>query len=183
MSKTMIRMAAWLIVGTALTACLPGQDRQAPALLVSRDEALMQIGIPKLGAQANLKRIGENQGVETWQSGDGVSVSVQQGVVVATRGLGFDLMAADVSPTLSAMAGGDPGPYRRQMRYLTGDNHSRYLAAGCVMETRNGTFTESCKTHRGSFTNQYQGDTGDAILASRQWISPEVGYLEIKPAP
>ena len=182
MINTMMRIAAWSAALACLSACLPGQmssqsGRQAPSLVVAPGEPVLQVGIPKLGTEASLKRIGVNGGVETWMSGDGVSVSLNQGVIVATRGLGFDLMAADVGNTLAAMAaGGMPDPYRRQMRYLTADNHARYLSAGCRMTLERDLFTETCATHSGHFTNTYPL-TGQG---SRQWVSPEIGYLKIR---
>lgn len=173
-------IAAVLI--TALAGCLPGQGRQAPALGVTPGEPLLQITLPAQGARATLKRVGVNGDVETWQSGDGVSVSLRRGVVVATRGLGFDLMGADAGPTLAALSGGPAGPYRHQMRYLTGDNHSTYLSAGCTMAQAGGRHEETCITHRGRFTNLYWLDSAGRILKSRQWIATEIGYLEIESA-
>lgn len=174
-------IAAALIA--ALAGCLPGQGRQAPALGVTPGEPLLQITLPAQGARATLKRVGGNGAVETWQSGDGVSVSLRRGVVVATRGLGFDLMGADASQTLTALSGGgQSGPYRHQMRYLTGDNHSTYLSASCTLTRVGGRHEETCVTHRGRFTNLYFLDSAGQILRSRQWIATEIGYMVIEAA-
>lgn len=173
-------IAAALIA--ALAGCLPGQGRQAPSLGVTPGEPLLEITLPAQGARATLKRVGVNSDVETWQSGDGVSVSLRRGVVVATRGLGFDLMGADAGPTLAALSGGPAGPYRHQMRYLTGDNHSTYLSASCTLTRVDGRHEEACVTHRGRFTNLYFLNSAGQILRSRQWIATEIGYMVIEAA-
>nr|MCU0803203.1 YjbF family lipoprotein [Paracoccaceae bacterium] len=94
---------------------------------------VLQVEIASRGANAPLSRVAMNGDVETWLAVDNISVSLRQGVLVASRGLGFDLMGADAQGTLDALAGYDGGVYRRQMRYLTGEQHSTYLMAGCSM--------------------------------------------------
>lgn len=147
---------------------------------------VMRVQIVSRQADAQLSRVAVSRGVETWLAVDDISLSFQQGVLVATRGLGFDLMGADATATLRAMAGqGDP-VYRRQMRYLTGDHQSSYLMAGCSMafvgpDVVDGRsferFDEKCQARQHVFTNIFWRNASGAIVQSRQWVSPEIGYL------
>lgn len=170
-------LAALTLAG-GLVACAPAQ-KPVPGLVAAPGETLLRVDIPSRGASALLKRVGRNGGVETWISADNVAISLREGVVVATRGLGFDMMGGDAGNTLEALAlpGGDT--YRRQMRYLTGDNHSTWIAAGCKMVVGDGRFEERCIARRDRFTNLYWTNGKGQVTRSRQWISPQVGSISI----
>lgn len=178
-----------------LTGCQPALQRlsgaPAPVPAALSPEVLastpMQVRIPSRGAAAALFRVAVNQDVETWLSADNVSLSFRQGVLVASRGLGFDLMGADATGTLAALQGGGEAIYRRQMRFLTGDHRTTYLMAGCTMAAAGAEMVagkqtqrleEHCEAHRHKFTNLFWVDGSGKILRSRQWVSPEIGYLE-----
>lgn len=167
---------------------LTGTKAQVSASL--SDEVLagsvMQVQIPSRGADATLSLVAVNKDVETWLATDNISLSFRRGVLVATRGLGFDLMAADAQNSLNAIAGMGPEIYRRQMRYLTSDNHSAYLTAGCSMsfagsEVVSGQslqrLEERCQAHSNLFTNIFWLNGSGQIVQSRQWVSPQIGYL------
>jgi hypothetical protein len=179
---------------TVLVGCQPvvqkltGKAAQGQVTLPT--EALfgpeMQVQIPSRGADAKLWRVAVNKDVETWLATDNISLSFQHGVLVASRGLGFDLMGADAQTTLNAIAGRGPEVYRRQMRYLTGDNHSTYLIAGCSLtfvgpETVGGQrlqhLEEQCQARENLFTNLFWLNGSGQIVQSRQWVSPQIGYL------
>lgn len=146
----------------------------------------MRVQIRSRGADATLLRVASNDDVVTWLTVDNISLSFRQGVLVATRGLGHDLMGADASATLGAFEGlGDP-VYRRQMRYLTADNQTTYLMASCEMarvadeaikDKVLARFDEKCIARQHSFTNIYWKNEDGVIVDSRQWVSPEIGYI------
>lgn len=184
-----------LLTATLIPACLPvlqGQSEKSPSTpeVILTDDALesprLEAEIPSKGARAILSRVGVNDDVETWLAVDNISVSFRNGVLVASRGLGFDLMGADASGTLQAFYDQEAGIYRRQMRYLNGENRSTYLTAGCTMALT-GTerfgaedllrYEESCQTHRLEFTNVFWLDSQGTVRRSKQWLSPEIGYL------
>lgn len=167
-----------------LTGAAPPTQMTLPAEALTGP--VMRIKIPSRGANAALSRVAVNKDVETWLSTDNISVSFRRGVLVATRGLGFDLMAADAQNSLDAMTGHGPEVYRRQMRYLTGENQSTYLTAACSMvivgsETVGGKRLQrldvDCKARRHLFTDQFWRDGSGMVVKSRQWVSPQVGYL------
>lgn len=147
---------------------------------------VMRVQIPSQNSNADLSRIAISNGVETWLTVDNISLSFRRGVLVASRGLGFDLMGADAQGTLTAIAGHGAPVYRRQMRYLNGVNQSTFLTAGCSMkvigaETVRGQrltrLEEECQAGRNTFTNIFWLNASGAIVETRQWVSPEIGYL------
>jgi hypothetical protein len=148
-------------------------------------QPVLEVTILDRGAQARLNKVGQNGTVTTWASKDGISVSLDRGVLVATRGLGDDLMAAGAQATLDALTG-KPGEYRRIYRFLDAQNHADYELMGCTMQTlgpetlaarRLIRHEETCRTFTDSHTNVYWTNPGGRIVASRQWISPLVGSL------
>lgn len=167
-----------------LTGTPPESKLSAPTEALSGP--VMQVQIPSRGANAELRRVAVNKDVETWWAIDNTSLSFQRGVLVATRGLGFDLMGADAQNTLTAIEGFGEKTYRRQMRYLTGEHHSAYLNAACSItvvgpETIDGQrlrrLEEQCQTRSNLFTNLFWLNESDQITRSRQWVSPKIGYL------
>jgi hypothetical protein len=177
-----------------LAGCQPALQRlagsQAPAQAIISGAALegpvMRVQIPSRGADAQLSRVAVSNGVETWLSADNISLSFRDGVLVASRGLGFDLMGANADGTLAALAGQGEPVYRRKMRYLTGDHKSTYLMVGCQMkmigsETIGGQrlqrMEEQCQAHQDTFTNVFWRNAVSTIVQSEQWVSPEIGYL------
>lgn len=178
-----------------LTGCQPalqqlsGTTASEQIILTREDfaEPVMRVQIPSRGANAVLSRVAVNKDVETWLAVDNISLSFQKGVLVASRGLGFDLMGADAQNTLKAIAGGGDKIYRRQMRYLTGDHHSTYLTAGCSLkplgaETVGGQrlhrIEERCEARPSEFTNIFWLNSSGTIVQSQQWVSPSVGYIQ-----
>jgi hypothetical protein len=188
--KALICVVAFSMLAGCQSVVQPliGEKPSAPVVLPA--EALsgpqMHVQISSRGAAALLSRVAVNKDVETWLAVDNISLSFRQGILVATRGLGFDLMGADAQNSLDAIAGQGPEVYRRQMRYLTGDNHSTYLTAGCSIvsvgaETVDGQrlqkFEEQCQARQNRFTNLYWQNGSGQIVQSKQWVSPQIGYM------
>jgi len=191
-----MRLLLYVVVLSLTMGCQPVLQRlldtpPAPQNLTLTSEMLtapvMRVDIPSRNARAQLSRVAVNKDVETWMAVDNISLSFRQGVLVASRGLGFDLMGADAQGTLNAFSGQGEEVYRRQMRYLSGDNHSTYLMAGCRMKTigievidtqRLQRLEETCKARQNDFTNIFWlNETGD-IVQFKQWLSPETGYIK-----
>lgn len=146
--------------------------------------------VPQRGVAALLQRAGENGSRVTWLTEDGVSVTYDRGFLVATRGLGPDLMAAHVSDVLAAVARGG-GAATRIHEYLDGNDQMVRHEYSCRIE-RVGSeritiyersydtekFEETCLRGGQSFANTYWIDGGGVVWKSRQLISPPVGYLD-----
>ncbi|MDO8881459.1 MAG: YjbF family lipoprotein [Pseudotabrizicola sp.] len=177
---------------TASTAKLKGA---APADLGLTREALEQVETPVLlatidsrGQQALLGEVQQNQGVATWSTLDDVTVSFRNGVIVATRGLGNDLMASD-GLAVSRQA----GTKSRIYTHLDGEDKSVRRRFSCnvlprgseVIEIVEVSYTtlrvsENCSADGAVFQNDYWFSSDQKIRKSRQWISDDVGYLTVE---
>ncbi|THD76751.1 YjbF family lipoprotein [Thalassobius vesicularis] len=143
------------------------------------------------GTLATMIPAGRNGDVVTWRSGDGVSISLQQGLLVATRGMGDDLMAADVRDTLAMLDGQDGAEYTRIHTYLDGEYQPVFKAFRCreelraadrieIVERQHDTtrVEETCFGPQGSIANTFWIGADGTIWKSKQWISPGLGYME-----
>ncbi len=149
------------------------------------------IVLEQTNANALVFQIGQNAGVETWSSADGKTVALRQGVIVATRGLGPDLMGA-VVPGLARLAAGGGGAHERVYVTLGGEDQVLRDRFTCTLaQTGTETLTivergysarhvqETCTGASGSFTNDFwfQGTT---LRQSRQWVGPKLGHITVK---
>ena len=150
----------------------------------------MLAAIPSRNSAAVVQRVGENRGENTWISPDGISVTFESGVLVATRGLGPDLMAAEVSGIVAALRQGG-GESRRTHEYLDGNDQivrqiydCRVTPAGAERITAfdrvyaTVKYEENCALGAQRFQNIYWIDSTGVVRKSRQLISPPVGYLD-----
>lgn len=123
-----------------------------------------------------LVRKGMNRGVETYFTPDNISISLTQGVLVSTRGLGFDLMSGDVAEVIAGLRHG--GRAVRVHRYLDGEDQIVIKSYICDY-SGNARITETCYGKDHSFKNSYQMSAGK-VVASRQWVSPDLGYIRLE---
>lgn len=192
LAMRMVQYVGLAALAVVLAGCaqlrqqVPGANVTAsvvPAAVAASAGGDLRVRIASRQADAIVSHAARNGDVDTYMAVDRISVSYRQGVLVATRGLGFDLMAGDAAPVLEALR--NPGAeYSRQMRYLTGLHGSTWIQAGCRMVVAGsvagaGTrYEEHCVARRDRFTNVYWLDAGGRIIASRQWVSADVGMLE-----
>ena len=71
----------------------------------SGNKPLLIVTSQRVPVSSILTMFAENGGVRTYLSPDQISFSLRNGVLVATRGLGDDLMSADVSDVEPVLAG------------------------------------------------------------------------------
>jgi len=150
---------------------------------------LLLAEIPKIQSAGTLTLLpGQRQQPDTWFGADGASFTLHKGVVVATRGLSFDLMFADSVPTIEALEKGG-GRYDRTYKYLTGDNRDQIVTYQCrlqfqsvetvtIFEIRIETkrFSETCFNPDQSFTNIYWVDPAQVVHKSQQFLNFSLGY-------
>lgn len=118
------------------------------------------------------------------------SITLDQGVLTATRGLGADLLSADVSRTARLIRQRQTGSAPRSMTFLNGEGTTTTLSFNCeVLPRQQQVFesgqikrqaqvvTESCKSDSYEFTNSYMVDGGGKILSARQWLHPLGGTV------
>ena len=200
----MLRISVLLIAAGMLAGCGtlealwntgPAPDPRAKLTRAALEEAgkpVLYAALPKRKAASLLGLSGRNGTVLTWQTPDNISLSFDEGVLTATRGLGFDLMSAETAETRRMLAGAEmPDRYPRLHGYLDGEHRHRFKSYLCrradarretitlVGATREVTrIAESCTAPGVEIINLYwRGDDG-VIWKSRQWAGPETGLVE-----
>lgn len=154
------------------------------------DNPLLLAVLPEKGVFASLMPLVRKGDTLTWVTADGVTLAFENGVLIGSRGLGDDLMGGDANGTASAIAGG-PTRYARRYGYLSGDNQWIALQFQCevtarqdetivIVEHRQATrrTEERCSGEDLIVKNSYWAGSDGLVWKSKQWVGPEVGYLE-----
>lgn len=152
------------------------------------------VTIMNRAAVAPLTKIAQNDGTVTWVSPGKVSLTLKDGILIATRGLNEDLMGADVAGVRAALAAGG-GTATRTHSFLDSEDQIYLSRVNCAI-TRDGVeeiaaatgirsaikYTEQCDSDTFVFTNTYWLDApGGNIVQSRQAVAPTSGFLQINP--
>lgn len=194
----MIRILLSLLVLTAaVSACTRAQGPSADQIRAqvnqlgpsALNEPLLLADLEELDRAATLIVMDRKADAITWRTGDNSSLSFDEGVLVATRGLGFDLMVADVSGTKAALQGRG-GSYEIFRNTLDGEDRIQVHTFVCqvtgraseTLSTLQGPrsvirVTESCRSPIEMIENIYWRAADGMILKSRQWISQGAGYV------
>lgn len=172
----------------AAPAALPRPTR---AQIDASDREVIFSAVPARGNGATLVKIGQNGPAATYTTADGTTLSLADGVLIATRGLGEDLMSAE-APSAAALRAGT-GSHSRTYYLLGGVDQKRVLRIACALTPGPTSpaevvglrvtvrqVTETCTGPAGTVTNQFWFEPDGRIRLSRQWVSPSVGYLEIE---
>lgn len=129
--------------------------------------------------------------IEIWRTEDNVTLAMRSGVLIATRGMGDDILSA------SALVGEGPGPVASGERryHIRGlDSSSRSLVLACelqdlgaetveIVELRYATrhLQERCEGGDGVVVNDYWTDSRSGrVWKSRQWAGPTLGYIRVR---
>ena len=136
------------------------------------------------------------KGEETWISPDRLSLGMKDGVIIATRGFGNDIYAADVYGTLQALKAGDKNTITEHfITPLSGSSRVERRAFRCQVTKQSrepvplsssytadtDLFYETCRNGQMNFQNLFwvERET-QKIVQSRQWISKETGELALR---
>ncbi len=196
-----------LLVSTVKSAAQVRKAGPIERVVVSSEDfakikvPLIQVNPISLGGSDFLQRAAvrhdsRSGSVEIWESSDNAQIFLRNGVVVGTRGIGRDIIAADAKVTVNAVRSrkGQSGirtftvsdgdvtstdiRYRCEIRNLGAENIS--IANQTIGTTH---LRERCSTAAGGaaeIQNDFwvQGATG-LVRKSRQWMGPAAGYFEI----
>lgn len=178
------------------------RERQAePAaptqLAVTEDQLLstrgqfLRVNIRELERWDTMVQAGANGTRTTWIDSASISLTLEDGIVVATRGLRRDLMGAQTRATAQAIRAGG-GTAVRQHDFLDDQDQITTAVLDCVIEakgadniTRLGEaiatnrFEERCSSDGLSLTNIYWVNSSRGIVRSLQAVSPDAGYLQV----
>ncbi|MFU1478141.1 YjbF family lipoprotein [Roseovarius sp. C7] len=166
---------------------------EAASALQNTEERLILTALPSVEVTTVMQRIEENGPYATYATANRRSLTLRNGMVTATRGLGSDLMSSDVTEALRLVSARRAGQVTRTQRHLDGENLTVTTQARCTISPGSQsqmavgeikatvtTVTESCASDERQFKNVYQVDGAGRVLGSKQWIGPDRGYLSIQ---
>lgn len=129
--------------------------------------------------------------ITVWRTDSNETLTVRGGVLIATRGLGGDLLSSSLQLSSS---GQGPASGQRVLDVRSGDNSKTTLVLNCevtdlgpetigIIERQYPTrhLRERCVGGGGTVTNDYWLDTRRSLVRqSRQWAGPQIGYLRLR---
>lgn len=128
-----------------------------------------------------------------WLSADGATISLDQGIILATRGMGDDVMGSKSSfPGWNSL--NQTRKYARSISYLSDDNKIKTRFFSCILRKSPKTekikiydldfetykFNEACEDKIGFIENIFYLDKKGVVRRSRQFHSTTIGYLLIE---
>ena len=183
------RLALTLTFCAALTGCgaplmqaalaRASGPASVPVAKPVKDSPQIAMTLVSRGIKFPLQQLDAQGDIRLWAAGDGAQVALRDGMLIATRGFGMDLMSADV-PSVAGLA----GDHGRIMHYLDGTDtpirrnyrcSTSALAADDKMPNTTH-LREVCISDAGKITNDYWVSAGNRLVKSRQWVSQGVGY-------
>ena len=166
--------------------------------LVSR-EIIDGVGVPILFVEIDRGQNGTmtqypGEGVgQTWLGVDGSTVTLDNGILKATRGVGDDLMGSEISADIN-WKNPTEAPYTRKLAYLRADHQTHVYEYECTLtdtkqyETiavfeakfRVRRIEESCRGDGSQFVNDYRVCASGLVRKSRQYHGEKIGYMTIE---
>lgn len=169
-----------------------GTSPDAFAALRASGAPVMLAGIEKEGRAVAMLRSASRGGIETWRSIDNVTLSLRDGIVIASRGLGDDLLIGDPGAAGAVVAAAGSARNIRIHRYLDGTDGVMIVSYVCDMAPRGARkitmnkqqvdtvlVEEKCFAPSGGFTNLYWTRAGQ-VVQSRQYLSAGMGALALR---
>ena len=135
------------------------------------------------------------QGVgQTWLGADGATITLETGILKASRGIGDDLMGSSSSMPPWPKISYKSRIYKRELGHITGNNEIFKRVFSCdIKKTSSGDlveiwdinfkvdkFEESCSDGNFTFNNTYQVDALGVVRRSSQYHSDTLGFITIE---
>ncbi|KNG93714.1 hypothetical protein ATO11_11035 [Pseudaestuariivita atlantica] len=158
--------------------------QQIEQILAATPNSVMLFTSEKTKSQAPIIQIERNLAYRTYATGGRQTVTIKNGFVTATRGLGGDLMSSEIDQSLALVSRRSAGQATRVMRFLTGDDQTFEYNFDCVISVQGGQgglqgMREDCRDGETTFINTYAVDRNGRIRASRQWLGNFTGYVSL----
>lgn len=157
--------------------------RLTPEVRAQIGVPVLIVELPKQKVAAVVGEVARNGGVITWWAEDGVGVSTKSGLLLSTRGVGFDLMSSEVAGPLALITGRKNGTALREHRFLDGENQEVLLRFSCTYLSSKSHVVESCARKDLKIENHYWFDQNGEIWRSKQWAGVRNGYMFIENPP
>ena len=128
---------------------------------------------------------------QTWLGADGATITLDRGVLKASRGLGNDLMGSTSSMPPWSKIENKKQTYSREFSHITGNNKISKQLFDCEVVKNNdpeiikvwgidfnvSRYKEYCEAHDLKFTNSYYLDNNGIVRQSHQYHSETHGYI------
>lgn len=158
--------------------------------LAKYEKPILRVVVPSRGLDGFLTISDTKGDVVTWTTSDRATFSFRSGVLIQTRGLGPDLMSAQV-PSVGELLR-DGGTHQRVYYFLGDDDQGTRRTYDCTVKVigretievfeRSHSVThveEECTRTYGSIKNSYWIEDS-TIRRARQWTSAGLGYIELE---
>ena len=130
---------------------------------------------------------------QTWLGADGSTITLENGMLKATRGVGDDLMGSEISRKIN-WTNLNTSVYFRKLAYLREDNQIHVIEYECTMRDTNRRKTieifdvqflvnhlrETCDGVASKFINDYFVDTNGLVRKSTQYHGDIIGYVDLE---
>jgi len=135
------------------------------------------------------------QGVgQTWLGADGATITLEKGILKASRGMGDDLMGSSSSMPVWSNINKKTENYSRELNHITGNNMISKRIFNCNIEKirtdeqvkiwdinfKVDRFEENCSDGSFAFKNTYLVDARGIVRRSSQYHSETLGYILIE---
>ena len=130
---------------------------------------------------------------QTWLGADGATVTLDKGILKASRGMGDDVMGGEIFiPPWAKIK--KSAEYKRRISFLNGNNQIQSKTFKCKMTKIDDRiiiniwtvdfevvlYEEHCSGNRGEIKNEYYLDRSNIVRKSKQYHSETVGYITIE---
>ena len=179
--------------GAAGKAATPDPEALAASAMRSFKGPIVLAQIVNTGGLFALGEYGRNGDVQTFSTPTEETLVLRRGILIASRGLGDDLMSSETSTVAALVLSRGEGSARHVYRFLDGEGIERPLPMDCDIRRQGDTalrfagtdyrtteMVESCRHNGTEITNRYWVTSGGLIALSQQWISPRMGYVTIQ---
>jgi hypothetical protein len=166
---------------------------QIQAAVAGTEDPLLYARFSATGNSAIMIGIEDNGPYTTFATGARQTITLHDGYMTATRGMGGDLMSVDIEAVRALISGRRAGQATRIMRFLNAEDatyevvldcsvtpgETRRVEVGAIVTTATEV-TESCTGRRGrQFTNTYMIDPEGRAVASSQWGSDQLSQVDL----
>ncbi|MDJ0822758.1 MAG: YjbF family lipoprotein [Paracoccaceae bacterium] len=168
----------------------PITQEQIAAGLAATDKPISLITLETRKGQALMLEIERNRGYQSFATSSRQVVTIREGFMTSSRGLGGDLMSSEEDDLLALIQARKVGDVRYVQRHLTVDNQTTVRNYLCIAKpdeeapSQLGPILEGervvtvyCKDEPTYFTNSFIVDRHGNIRVARQWMGPDLGYL------
>ncbi|MEM9797273.1 MAG: YjbF family lipoprotein [Pseudomonadota bacterium] len=181
-------------IQSRLTSETPQDAREVlnARVVAGSPTALVLVVLEDVDAGLTMIPAAANRGTEQWRDGTGGGILRRDGVLVGTRGLGFDLHNAEVAPLRRALRAGGGRNLRRVNLILDSTDRIVPVTYQCDVVRQGGQvldfygtryattiYDEVCRGAEDTFTNRYWVQGNGVVRRSVERVSPEVGNMQI----